>query len=42
MSKNLAFDFGRDTTTLSDFIGYIDLTGLHQILPSLGASLYGL
>ena len=26
MSWNLAFDFGRNTTTLSKFVGYIDLT----------------
>ena len=33
MSKNLAFNFERITTTLSEFIGYIDLTDFRQITP---------
>ena len=31
--KNLAFDFGRNATTLSEFIGYIDLIDFRQISP---------
>ena len=32
-SLNLAFDFGRNTTTLNKFIGYIDLTDFCKISP---------
>ena len=31
MSKNLVFDFGRNTTTLREFIGYSDLTDFRPI-----------
>ena len=31
MNWNLALDFGRNTTTLSEFIGYIDLIDFRQI-----------
>ena len=33
MEKNLAFDFGRNTTTLNEFIGYTDLSDSRQIIP---------
>ena len=33
ISQNLAFDFRRNTATLSEFIGYIDLTDFRQISP---------
>ena len=33
MSLNLALDFGKNTTTLSEFIGFIDLTDFLQIPP---------
>ena len=32
---NLAFDFGRHTTTLSEFIRYISLTDFLQISPNI-------
>ena len=34
-SLNLAFDFGRNTTTLNKFIGYIDLTDFCKISPNI-------
>ena len=33
--KNLAFDFGRNKFTLSQFVGYADLTDIREILPKL-------
>ena len=33
-SENLAFNFGRNTTTLSEFIGCMDLTDFLQISPN--------
>ena len=33
MSLSLTFDFGKNTNTLSKFVGYIDLTNFHQVLP---------
>ena len=30
--QNLAFDFGRNTSTLSEFIGYASLIDFHEIL----------
>ena len=35
LSWNLAFDFGRNTTTLSKFVGYMDLTNFRQISPGM-------
>ena len=32
-SLNLTFDFGRNTSTLSEFIGYPNLTDFHKISP---------
>ena len=33
MSSSLTFDFEKNTNTLSKFVGYIDLTNFHQVLP---------
>ena len=32
-SENLAYDFGRSTSTLTEFIGYADSTDCHEISP---------
>jgi len=32
-SENLAFDFWRNTSTLSEFIGYANLTDFREISP---------
>ena len=32
-SENLAYDFGRDTSTLTEFIGYADSADCHEISP---------
>jgi len=33
MNLNLAFDFWKNTSTLSKFIGYADFKDCHEILP---------
>ena len=33
MGYNLAFDFGRNSSTFGEFIGYLDLTDFRQISP---------
>ena len=38
MSLTLTFDIGRNTTTLSEFIGYLDLTDFPQISPKLSGN----